>query len=140
MEQFARWADQPGPSGFGESAPEHAEGSSRPQICQSPSPDPLHTAAVYHHAHISLAAASRTKRECLCFHHSRRAPFTETIKQNKKTSQTNDPPAFPTAGSPLPTPRRGPRNTRERREKVTKLSWEERELAKRSLHCSSAAH
>lgn len=61
MEQFARWADQPGPSGFGESAPEHAEGSSPPDLSIA-LPDPLHTAAVYHHAHISLAAASRTKR------------------------------------------------------------------------------
>lgn len=34
-------------------------------------------------------------------------------KTKRQTSQTNDPPAFPTAGSPLPTPRRGPRNTRE---------------------------
>lgn len=59
------------------------------QICQSPSTDPLHTAAVYHREHIPLAAASRTKRECLCFHQSGEAQVHE--KKKRKTVQTNGP-------------------------------------------------
>lgn len=53
-----------------------------PRLVSRP-PHPHH-AAVYHRARVSRAAASRTKSERLCFHHSRRAPFMEAIQQNKK--------------------------------------------------------
>lgn len=61
-------------------------------------------------------------------------------KTKRQTSQTDDPPAFSIAGSPLPTPDVDPGTLEKHREKVTKLSWEESELAKRSLQCSRAAH
>ena len=60
-------------------------------------------------------------------------------RTKSQTSQTNDPPAFSIAGSPLPAPDVDPGTLEKRREKVTKLSWEESELAKRSLHRSRAA-
>lgn len=99
MKQFARWADQPGPSGFWEvhlSTPRiHLA-----QICQSPSTEHLHTAAVYHRAHISLPAASRTKRERLCFHHRRGAQVHGNNKIKWKDNPDTWPPAFSLAGSP----------------------------------------
>ena len=76
-------------------------------------PDPHH-AAVYRRVRVSRAAASRTKSERFCFHHSRRAPLMETIQQNKKPDKPDKwPSGVFDSWIPTPRPRRGPRNTRE---------------------------
>lgn len=139
MEQCAGWAEQPGPSGFGGSAPERAQGSPRPQGCQSPSPIPIMLQFTVVFASPGLPLQGQRASASVSITAGELRLWKQFNRTKSQTSQTNDPPAFSIAGSPLPAPDVDPGTLEKRREKVTKLSREESEPAKRSLHCSRAA-